>query len=446
MFGQSDSNCLTSWFSDPVCNRSLRLCNFQLTELNQSSVDNGGSQDATGWEDLSKQQIVARMLDCSEKERTWCVSEGKLYTCTQVPGVLQTSEDIPAAHGSCLPGYFSYGVCSHGQFLCLCEELQVFSGRSWGKSCSSVVTESGEASRTALLQSFSHADYRLGNILDRWYSVNLCHALRTCDESTVKKLSGELRSMTSRAPVHSFAYFLMHHTPRISMIPKDLNSTFSSSIFAKKYDWFWIYFFPAVSEVSDSFSTTVSHSLQEYVKTVSPAWAFRGSWFDKNTCVVHYRLGDMLSHSHFLDPQAFAEQIHLWILKEGLKVDTFHLLTSGSLSFRANPNELIGSHSLFQSFVETLKRLFPSSEMIQDDSGSPDEDWFKMVAAPMLATSHGSYAISAAMLNTGYRASPALEISNFPGCGSRDPGHLLPRWYLFLCRDFQVPLVNVSSL
>jgi len=287
-----------------------------------------------------------------------------------------------------------------------------------------------------LKDDFAGSDYRLGNIIDRWFVFHMCRNMH-CNKHVVQKFWLELEEMTTRAPEFSIATFLMQNSPGQMTLPLHFKDSFNQSVFAQHYEWFWIYSYDAVKEVYDVFRSTLSDNLQQYAELGLVSGHFRPIYFGVHTCVVHYRLGDMLSHSHFLDPVDFAHQLFHWKLMLSLDIRTIYVLTAGGISFRATSSEINVSMSLLYTFLNATRELFPIAKLVTVADGTPDEDWMKMVMSPMLFTSHGSYAISAAALNTGYRGTPAIVNSNFPGCGSRVPGYIVPRWYLFPCKNYR---------
>ena len=67
--------------------------------------------------------------------------------------------------------------------------------------------------------------------------------------------------------------------------------------------------------------------------------------------------------------------------------------------------------------------------------GTTDDDWFKMVNAPMRFTSHGHCAVSAAAISSGFRATPAVQNTNLPDCESSRPRFFQQSWYLYGCKN-----------
>eukprot|EP00292_Cryptomonas_paramecium_P009569 CAMPEP_0113699276 /NCGR_PEP_ID=MMETSP0038_2-20120614/23208_1 /TAXON_ID=2898 /ORGANISM="Cryptomonas paramecium" /LENGTH=244 /DNA_ID=CAMNT_0000622597 /DNA_START=1202 /DNA_END=1936 /DNA_ORIENTATION=+ /assembly_acc=CAM_ASM_000170 len=236
--------------------------------------------------------------------------------------------------------------------------------------------------------------------------------------------------MVAASPMGSIGSYLHDHPPIA------VNAAISKeSYFFKNVPWYWIYFYDAIAEVRDQFRLSMSVVLAGYLNSTGRGMPY----FSLDTCVVHYRLGDMLSHGHFLDPEDLAQQLWFWSKNRTLSIAKFHVLHSGNLFFRSNQNELTVGMDLMSKFLAKLQNFFPLSEILLDSAGNPDEDWLKMVSAPMLFTSHGSYAISAAALSIGERATPSMKNTNFPGCETGIPSLLAKDWYLFSCKNFVPP-------
>jgi len=430
--------CLPS-LSMTTCNPENILCSCSYLQerggvkhANCSLIEPKNSVQST---ELLLEDTNQALSDCWLKESSWCMSDNKKFTCTRVPEKLQNNRHASAPHLACLPGAFSWSVCQGGAFMCECHEDE-HDHLNWTVPCSSWTRDPSLSNRDLLLDQFARSDYRLGNILDRWFAVHICQVLERCDANLEKKIESELDDMTTRAPKGSIAKFLMRNSPGPRKIPVKFFQSFNQTKFAQTYSWFWIYSYDAVGEVLDTFRISLSHNLQQYGEMTRAPWYFKPVYLDVNTCVIHYRLGDMLSHGHFLDPVDFSRQLHQWAVLEGLNILTFQVLSSGGISFRGSGSEVSQSRTLLDIFLNTTQQLFPEADILTYDQGTPDEDWMRMVMSPMLFTSHCSYAISTAALSIGRRGTPAIENSNFPGCGSRASGYLVPGWYLFPCKNF----------
>jgi drug/metabolite transporter (DMT)-like permease len=377
--------------------------------------------------------IISSYPECNFKKSSTCRSSSYLFTCASVPGNLQFARNDNPHHKSCLNGSNSFGICTDGRFMCLCTGLGQQT-ETWSSPCPK--TKYRSILKTASVD-FSNADYRLGNILDRWFSAHFCRVTRTCTQDIASKLEEELGDLTARSPDASFGRFLSENQPH------NLSSLLhiqSSSQFHKHYEWFWIYFYDAIELVLHEFRDVTSQALHSFVGAMNISVPY----FNAYTCVVHYRLGDMLSHSHFLDPIDFANQLHAWSTNQSLDIHHFHILFSGNILFRANVEQAASSRELIKSFLSTLRPKFPYATVFLDEGGNPDEDWIKMAVAPMLFTSHGSYAISAAAVSYGARATPAMFNSNFPGCETGTSRFLAKDWFLFQCKNYLNPTNYVN--
>jgi hypothetical protein len=373
-------------------------------------------------------KIIASYPDCEKRRSHICQRSSQLYVCSSVPGALLYEFKTASAHHSCLGGKLSWGTCSGGQFLCVCRGLSQQSA-AWASPCPDTALERSDPR----LANFSNSDYRLGNILDRWFSAYVCRNSNICTDEVTQKLMDEMTVLTARSPLTSFGRYLSENPPQnLSSLLSRVNT---DSEFARRCSWFWIYFYTAIEEVLHEFRDAASSILRSYIQEQGIIIPY----FNVHTCVVHYRLGDMLSHAHFLDPTDFAHELKAWSLNQSLDIHHFHILFSGNINFRANSVQAAASNRLMKTFLANLTALFPSSTFFLDQGGNPDEDWVKMVVAPMLFTSHGSYSVSAAAVSYGIRATPAMENSNFPGCESGIPRVLAKDWFLFPCRNFVKP-------
>jgi len=159
-----------------------------------------------------------------------------------------------------------------------------------------------------------HDVYRLGNILDRWWTAGIRGKIEGEEGILAKneraheaQLWGEFRGMVSGAPKGSFARFLATHPPDI---PAEYNITAitnrTNSPYWLRHSWWWLYFYDAMEEVHDGFRHAVRQALEEYVL----ATGTRVPMYDAHTCVVHYRLGDMAKVGT-LDPKAMAKEFAL---------------------------------------------------------------------------------------------------------------------------------------
>ena len=269
--------------------------------------------------------------------------------------------------------------------------------------------------------------YRLGNLVDRWWVASLNDTklgkpLTKAQSKTLGDAQGTFRGMAVGSPDASFGHFLLHHKP------VETPSARLSDEFWNHASWWWLYFYSSMRE-----SPEFGHSLREALEQYSLTHGLQIPLYDPKTCLVHYRLGDVLSPEYgTLDPEEMANSLFHWAKSKNLSIAEFHVLASGNLVHGTGDGALVGtSQAMLHVLCETLRTLFPNSTVNVDTGGNPDEDFAKMVLSPMLFTSHGSFATAALMANSGEKASPACSNLNFPGFGSIPEGYFSDNWYLY---------------
>mmetsp|Transcript_35628 Transcript_35628/g.55632 ORF Transcript_35628/g.55632 Transcript_35628/m.55632 type:complete len:386 (+) Transcript_35628:25-1182(+) len=310
--------------------------------------------------------------------------------------------------------------------------------------------------------------YRLGNLLHAWWSTEICREASTrCEqkEGLTDLLRSELTGIA--APRCTLGSFLRLNPPPIVSA-----GSRASAAYWQKPVWWWESY-EVWKDIHKDFQQSMQSIVQRYLE-VTPA--LRVPYYHNTTCVVHYRLGDMLWDSRPIDPLVMAKSASLWATENGLRITTFVILCSGNIlhnvvhdydQFALTGREvewtegtkleswlkwgidhrLKGSARIIDSFCRALKQHFGREVRIRlDGSGSADEDFLKMVTAPMLLTAHGSYAITAAAVSTGLRATPNCRNLANPEGGSRQAlkGHtmaeLAPGWWAYDC----VAMVNYT--
>lgn len=383
---------------------SLTQLSVRVPESNSSSVSMHG------------RRTVIPYRACSESEtiNPPCLIGSELYRCTPVPGsaVLGPGQESPDP--ICQSANFSLGTfkwCASGEWLCACSFDEIHEQPSWKLQCPSV-----------LPKIVDFQGYRLGNIIDKWWSyrVNFGGPLHS-------KYAKEFQEIKQAGcPHNSFGDFLWQFRNRNLKGPKkDLWGTDYEDIAMA----FWVYNFDAIAFILPAIRAELKEAIRQYVKESG----FTMPTFAPHTCVVHYRIGDFLSVG-VLDPLSMADALKEWVVQHGLKVVRFHVLASGAVAHSLNPSQARKSASILEVFTSRLSQYFDEVAIHIDNQGSPDDDWFKMVTAPMLFTSHGSYAVSAALVSDGIRASPATEWLDSPDCMSRAANlSYAPGWSLYSC-------------
>mmetsp|Transcript_74923 Transcript_74923/g.132516 ORF Transcript_74923/g.132516 Transcript_74923/m.132516 type:complete len:800 (+) Transcript_74923:79-2478(+) len=174
-------------------------------------------------------------------------------------------------------------------------------------------------------------------------------------------------------------------------------------------EWWWAYYWKNWVTVGEDFRTALRPKALEFARTrgMSPPDASTGQ------LVVHYRLGDKATGT--ITPEALLRGINLLYKTKALKDPESVIVLAGSFNFWLKDSDSYKAECVQKqaSFMKLVRERFPGAH-IKDQYADVDEDWFTMAFAPVLVTSHGSYAVSAAAVNIGFRASPSLQNLNFP--------------------------------
>jgi hypothetical protein len=274
--------------------------------------------------------------------------------------------------------------------------------------------------------------YRLGNLLDHWWTSGVWNHTASIVDNETEKIMRTVRHdfdvLADECPEGSLGRFLLSHPPAIASenVPRNMSSPFWA-----RSSWWWLYFYDAMQDVNTGFGYAVRQALEEYVFMSG----IRVPLYDPYTCVVHYRLGDVVADSKenysTLEPVAMARSLFQWSLDQNLEIREIHVLGSGNLMHRASDDTMLVSKNILTKFIETAQSLFTKAVVYLDTNGQPDEDFIKMVNAPMLFTSHGSFATAALLANTGHKASPACQNLNFPSHGALPAGKISPGWHIY---------------
>eukprot|EP00277_Geminigera_cryophila_P016222 CAMPEP_0179444554 /NCGR_PEP_ID=MMETSP0799-20121207/27990_1 /TAXON_ID=46947 /ORGANISM="Geminigera cryophila, Strain CCMP2564" /LENGTH=403 /DNA_ID=CAMNT_0021231693 /DNA_START=143 /DNA_END=1352 /DNA_ORIENTATION=- len=258
-----------------------------------------------------------------------------------------------------------------------------------------------------LSESAFRGNYRLGNLLDRWWVQQyegkdfILNRSYSAWAKGVGTAAQEFRHLGRKSPQCSFGNFLLTHPP--SQPTTTIAKTQKNFPGRKGFKW-WMYSYAVSSDVQIEFGQSLREALKEFevqTGTVVPM-------YNSPICVVHYRLGDVLRTTRYgtLSPSSMGREIYRWAILKNLTIKEFHVLGSGNTIHNTNDQTTIAiSQQMLLQFCTTVQTFFPNARVYIDVSGQPDEDFIKMVSAPMLFTSHGSFAMAALLANTGQKAS-----------------------------------------
>lgn len=248
-------------------------------------------------------------------------------------------------------------------------------------------------------------DYRLGNIIDAWYGREHVKKRNACDfHAMVNKSSG------------TFGNFLAAYKPRYLLHEPPFDFLKNAS------EWWWCYFMSNFKGIYPTFNDALRDAIDAYGKCVAPS--------THSTCVIHMRVGDFLDLGCKIDIQ---DIINATSLLHAVP-DRFEVLNGGK-HFRASADVMTSSDKLLRDLCSALEARFPLADVVLIDSDNADDDFFRMVMAPMLITGAGSFAVFAAAANRNQRLTPALNNLNFVHEGSTRPECIYEDWSTYACSN-----------
>lgn len=244
---------------------------------------------------------------------------------------------------------------------------------------------------------------RLGNFLNEWFLLGTCRLqtprLFCPGECHGRPGSTSLAGWLRVPRPSSFGGFLMSHlTPPHSSVAPLCGG-----------EWWWSYSYENWARLGKQFQEDLRPLAIEYAKrrSIVPAAA------SSKLLVVHYRLGDKSSGT--ITPEALLRGIDLLYSKKNLTDPRSITVLAGSFNYWLHEGDPYKAECVRnqQRFMGLLSARFPGAH-IKDQYADIDTDWLTMAFAPVLVTSHGSYAVSAAAVNTGLRATLGIPNLNFP--------------------------------
>ena len=247
--------------------------------------------------------------------------------------------------------------------------------------------------------------YRLGNIIDAWYSKDITKRKACSFESMLQNCN------------NTFANFLSVTPPTFQYKQKGL-------FLDKSSNWWWCYFIQCYKEIYPLFNISLKHAIMKYTKGNLPE-------IDEGTCLIHFRTGDFLNHKEIFSIETLVNGIALFTKP----IKKFEILHGGKAFSRLKSqcNELeIKSLECLNNIKDLIKQQYPDIPIYEVGTNNPDDDFFRMVMAPMLITGPGSYAFIAAAVNENERLSPSLQNANFVKEGFVLPETIYENWKTYI--------------
>ena len=227
--------------------------------------------------------------------------------------------------------------------------------------------------------------HRLGNVIDMWYFSNF-------KEFGDKKIS-DINNFDTRKN-DCFSYFLLKNK-NIYKKPGDLNLV-----------GYWpIYYYQNIIKCIHNFESNLRSAMEEYDK-LNNGILFSQKFKGNKHCVIHYRLGDVVTLGDVIDYKNIIDVIR--DLED--EIDTIEIMDGGknhhpvrlAQGFNTFKKSLLredvkNSDIIYNNFYSDLIDTFPNMKIIKSEKKSADEDFYRMSSAPILITGAGSYAMASAI-------------------------------------------------
>lgn len=153
-------------------------------------------------------------------------------------------------------------------------------------------------------------------------------------------------------------------------------------------------------------------------------YGYDGSLTRPGLMVVHFRVGDFLRHTNESVMLGLVEAMLAVVRRSGIAPEEIVVLNGGA-DFDCCASDVAAdgpalreaSARVIQRLWVGLSHLYPRSKMEHNPPGNSDTDFLLAASAIYLVTGAGSFAVSAALVNTGLCFSPSLVNMNFPADG-----------------------------
>lgn len=245
--------------------------------------------------------------------------------------------------------------------------------------------------------------YRLGNTLNIWFSMAHVHI----PFDNIETMNSDYDN--------TFASFLTSYPVKYRYMGEDVS-------FLNDY---WFAKLDLLKMVYNEFRKSTWHAINDYFRPVN-------MFTDTNTCVIHLRLGDFLVTEKQFPYSSLINALD----SLPQKPTTIQILGGGKTHFHPGPSGIIPdivkkSEHIYDILKSETQKKFPESHVEIIYETDPDNDFYRMVHAPMLVTGIGSFAILAAMLNNNFRLIPALGDLSHVFADYREPEKLDTGFYTY---------------
>jgi len=253
--------------------------------------------------------------------------------------------------------------------------------------------------------------YRLGNIIDLWYFSNITKR---------QKLINNLHSF-DRKNKDSFSIYLTKQ----NKLKYELGDYDKSKYFNEDFS---SYYYDNVIFCVNNFHLNLRGMMEEYNQKHDNI-LFNQQFEDENHCVIHYRLGDVVTLGDVIDYKDLIQTIRdlevklsvIEIMDGGKNHHPVRLNSISTFKKTLFKEDTNSSEVIYNKFYSELKETFPDTKVIQSEKRTTDEDFFRMASAPILITGGGSYALTAAVGGKSrIIRTPSCKTLDFPSQGCRE--------------------------
>ena len=289
---------------------------------------------------------------------------------------------------------------------------------------------------------------RLGNVVDSWYfashpafGTSRDHLLGlTCKTCVARHAEGDPR----REPC--LARYLASQFGRVTPLgearTKELAAMINPAIAGPQLSWA-IYSYSVVAKAMPQLRTDLQRVMRDYSAQFDAQLARQAYEGGAAHLVIHYRLGDFIGLGQCIDVKSVAAAAAA--LRPAPTV--IEVLDGGQTAFwvgtqppseKQSPEKLqrfskgdsvAWSRRLRQTLLEELRAAMPAARIVPSAARSVDEDFYRMVHAPLLVTAGGSFAVAAAAAATSTQVrTPAAADMNHPHLGKRPEEQLADNW------------------
>jgi len=289
---------------------------------------------------------------------------------------------------------------------------------------------------------------RLGNVVDAWYfpshpafGKSREHLLSlTCKTCVARHAEGDTRKepCLARYLASQFGRVTPLGERRTRLVAEMVNPSKA----APQLSWD-IYSYAVVAKVMPEFRTDLQRVLRDYSAQFDAQLASQSFEGGPAHLVIHYRLGDFIGLGQCIDVKSVAaaaaalqpSPVVIEVLEGG--VGAFWLGTQPPAAQQSpekvrrfsKSDSVSWSRRLRQMLLDELGRALPEARIVPPTGRSVDEDFYRMVHAPLLVTAGGSFAVAAAAAAYGAQVrTPAASDLNHPHLGKRPEEQLADNW------------------